>query len=171
MDYLSKMFAFLLSAILLFVVPSFRVAWISDQALLKQVNQDTCEFVNNVRHKGFVSKIMYEDFVRKLAETGNVYTIEMRHMHDVWDYVPSTSEPEGYETANFFDEYSEFEILKEIYENDNQKYFMNKGDSFSVCVTNKTKTATNIFLNFLTGGGDTNAIFSKFGGMITNENY
>jgi len=171
MNYLSKMFAFLLSAVLLFIVPAFRISQITDRAILKHVNYDTCEFVNNVRHKGFVSKIMYEDFINKLSKTGYLYDVEMVHLKDVWDYVPSISNPEEYETANFFDEYPTEYILKDVFETDEEKYFMHKGDSFAVNVTNISKTGAMVFMNLIGGNENSSTIFSKFGGMITNEDY
>ncbi|MFA6308592.1 MAG: hypothetical protein WC677_02440 [Clostridia bacterium] len=171
MNYLSKMFAFLLSVILLFIVPAYRICWVTDQAVSKQVNYDTCEFVNNVRHKGFVSRRMYEDFVGKLSNTGYVYDIEMKHLKEVWDYVPNISSPDGYETANFFDEYPTEYILKDIFSSEEDRYFMHKGDSFVVSITNKSKTGSMVFMNFLGDNGFVSSIFTKYGGMITNEDY
>lgn len=171
MNYVSKIFAFLVAVLLLFIVPAYRISWITDQAVHKQVNFHTCEFVNTVRHKGFVSKEIYEEFIRGLSETGNVYDIEMKHSKDVWDYVVVDAEKEEVETMNYFDEYPTGYILDGIYNKSENKYFMSKGDCFSVTVINKSKTGAMIFMNLLGGGANPSIIFSKYGGMIINEDY
>jgi hypothetical protein len=48
---------------------------------------------------------------------------------------------------------------------------MKKGDSFTVTVTNRSRTGSMVFLGFVGGSPDTGIIFSKYGGMILNDDY
>ncbi len=55
MNYVSQIIAFITAVVLMFVVPAYRMSWVVDQAVLKQVSYETQDFVNTVRHKGFIS--------------------------------------------------------------------------------------------------------------------
>lgn len=163
MNYISHIVGFLIAVLLMFIIPAFRMFWIVDHAILKHVNYETQLFVNTVRHKGYVSKELYENFVRNLAKTMNVYDIEMVHVRKA--YVPGNTG----EVVVYDDCYPTYYILNAIY-NQNQDYKMKIGDEFVVSVVNKTKTGTMVFLDFL-GGENIPLIFTRYGGMITNEDY
>lgn len=55
---------------------------------MAQENVDiaTTKFVDNIRESGYMSKRMYEDFIKKLQITGNLYDITMTCEHV--SYIP-----------------------------------------------------------------------------------
>lgn len=165
MNYFSKMMAFLIAVLLLFIVPTFRTYWIIDQAVLKTLNLSTQEFVNNVRQKGFISKNMYEDFLRKISTTGYVYDIEM--LHDKQVYYPNGK-------GNFIiasETFASKNILKDVFDKSKEyRYLMKKGDNFSLQLKNKGTSGSAVFMK-LFGGSNSSMLFSRYGGMVSNEDY
>ncbi|NJD02364.1 MAG: hypothetical protein FIA99_07165 [Ruminiclostridium sp.] len=172
MNYISQIAAFITAVVLLFVVPAYRMSWVVDQAVLKQVGYETQEFVNAIRHKGFISRESYEGFVTGLSKTGNVYDIQLKHTRKVY-YPLKPGDPDYSPTHTYTivnDEYYTKQILDTLYINHND-YLMKKGDSFTVTVTNNSRTGSMVFLSFMGGAPETSMIFSKYGGMIVNEDY
>jgi hypothetical protein len=172
MNYISQIAAFILAIVLLFVVPAYRMTWVVDQAVLKQVNYETQEFVNTVRHKGFVSSDTYEAYITALAKTGNLYDVQLKHTRK--EYYPLMPGDPQYSPTHTYtivnDEYYTKQILDTIYINKTD-YLMKKSDSFTVTVLNKSKTGSMVFLDYIGGASKTGIIFSKYGGMIVNEDY
>lgn len=172
MNYISQIVAFVTAVVLLFVVPAYRMSWVVDQAVLKQVSYETQEFVNSVRHKGFISNETYEDFITQLAKTGNVYDVQLKHTRK--EYYPLQPGDPEYSTTHTYtiinDEFYNKQILDTIYKTQTD-YLMKKGDSFTITVTNKSQTGSMVFLSIMGGAPKTSMIFSKYGGMIVNEDY
>lgn len=172
MNYFSQAVAFIVAALLLFVVPSYRMYWLIDQAVLRQVNMETQDFVNTVRHKGYVSKEQYEDFITALSKSGNVYDINLKYTRK--EYYPLKSGDPEYSATHTYtivkDEYYTKQILDTLYK-DNKDYIMKKEDTFTVTVINKSTSGSMVFLNLMGNKNETNILFSQYGGMITNEAY
>jgi len=170
---LSTLFASIVAVIIFTLVPAYRTHWIIDQQVFKYVNMETQEFVNNIRHKGYINQEIYESFVKSLANTGNIYDIEI--IHTKKEYHPlHPTDPEYSEDHTFTVVEEKFPlqtIIEEINSSPNQQYRMSKGDNISVEVVNKSKTGTMVFIQVLGGNAENSLIFSKAGGMITNEDY
>lgn len=173
MNSLSTLFASIVAVIIFTLVPAYRTYWIVDQQVFKYVNMETQNFANNVRHKGYIDEKMYEDYVKGLANTQNVYDIKIVHTKKV--YHPLSPTDPGYSQDNTFtvveQSYPIQTILNGINSSPNHQYRMNQGDDISVEVVNMSKTGTMVFLQAIGGKGENSLIFSKAGGMITNEDY
>lgn len=173
MNNLSTLFASIVAVIIFTLVPAYRTHWIIDQQVFKYVNMETQEFANNIRHKGYIDKEMYESFVRRLANTENVYDIEI--IHTKKEYHPlHPADPEYSDDHTFAVVEEKFPlqtIIEVINNSPEHQYRMSKGDNISVEVVNKSKTGTMIFIQALGGSADNTLIFSKAGGMVTNEDY
>ncbi len=173
MNSLSTLFASIVAVILLTLVPAYRSYWILDQQVFRYVNMQTQEFANNIRHKGYISSEMYEEYVKNLSHTENVYDISIVHTKKT--YHPLQLTDPGYSPDNTFVVVEEMIPLKTIVDGINssptKQYRMNQGDSVSVKVVNKSKTGTMVFIQMLGGKAENSLIFSKAGGMVTNEDY
>jgi hypothetical protein len=172
MNYFSQAAAFLVAAILLFIAPAYRMYWVIDQASLRQVNVETQNFVNNVRHKGYISKEQYESYITAIAKTGNLYDVQMNHTRK--QYYPLQPGDKDYSPTHTYtiinDDYYTKQILDTIYKS-GKDYTMKKEDTFTVTVKNMSTTGSMVFLNLLGGRAETGILFSQYGGMIVNENY
>lgn len=170
MNYLSQTAAFVVAVLLLFIAPTYRMYWVIDQAALRQVNMETQDFVNSVRHKGYVSKEQYEAFVTALSLTGNVYDIKLKHTRKV--YYPLKPGDQDYSPTHTYtivkDEYYTTQILDTLYKS-NKDYNMKREDTFTVTVTNRSITGSMVFLRLMGGKDETGILFSQYGGMIVNE--
>jgi len=173
MNSLSALFASIIAVVIFTLVPAYRSYWIIDQQVFKYVNMQTQEFTNNVRHKGYINKEMYEDFVKQLANTENVYDIKITHTKKT--YHPLQPTDKGYSVDHTFEVVEEKfplqTIMENIDKNPEHQYQMHQGDNISVEVVNTSKTGTMVFLQALGGKAENSLIFSKAGGMITNEDY
>lgn len=173
MNSLSALFASIVAVIIFTMVPAYRTYWIIDQQVFKYVNMQTQEFANNIRHKGYIDQEMYETFIKQLSNTGNVYDIEI--IHTKKDYHPLQPTDPGYSPDHTFvvveESFPIETIIDGINSSPNHQYRMSQGDNISVEVVNKSKTGTMVFLQALGGKAENTLIFSKAGGMVTNEDY
>lgn len=173
MNPLSTLFASIVAIILLTIVPAYRAYWIIDQQVFKYVNLQTQEFTNDIRHKGYIDDDMYEDFVKSLSNTENVYDIRIVHTEKA--YYPLQATDPGYTPEHTFTVVEVMfpldAIIEEMDANTAHQYRMHQGDNISVEVVNKSKTGTMVFIQALGGGAENSLLFSKAGGMVTNEDY
>ena len=79
-DSLQKIFAVLISVIIFFVLPIYMTFEKKDDIAYSLALKITTDFVENVRSKGYITLEMYDDYVSKLATTGNIYDIMMEHV-------------------------------------------------------------------------------------------
>ena len=63
------------------MVPAGEMARRQDDLSRLVVYQSVTKFVDSVRTKGYITPIMYNDFLQELATTGNIYNVEMEHHH------------------------------------------------------------------------------------------
>lgn len=173
MNPLSTLFASIVAIILLTIVPAYRAYWIIDQQVFKYVNMQTQEFANNIRHKGYIDYEQFESFVKALSNTENVYDINIVHTEKI--YHPLQATDPGYTSDHTFTIVEEAHPLNAIIEVINnsplREYRMHQGDNICVEVVNKSKTGTMVFIQVLGGEAENSLIFSRAGGMVTNEDY
>ena len=170
MDALSKVFAVIVTIIAIFIVPVVNLANSHDDIVQPTVYSATTEFVEDVREQGKLTQDMYISFVQKLDDTGLLYDIEMVHSHDTavpeFDDAGKTVGVKEVENLIYTDE-----ILKSVYET-NGIYKFNKGDYFSVKVTNKEATLGQQMRRTVFRMSDSGArIVAQHGGVIRDENY
>ncbi len=79
MEVLSKVISFLLVVILLFLLP---VDYLLGHRYIVSdgyTKNETARFVDTVRSQGYLDVGMYEEFLKKLSVTGDLYEIEIEH--------------------------------------------------------------------------------------------
>lgn len=176
MNYLSKLTAIIIAAVLMTIVPAYKLYSQMDRQVEIHVNQQTLELVNAVRNKGYLDKAMYEEYMDSIALSGYLFEVELMHATKV--YFPLKPGDPGYSEENTFCVYEEkffnAAFFKEIFENPgNEKgvYKMKKGDSFTVTVKNISVTGVTVFNTVTGAGGSSFSMYCRYGGMISNEDY
>lgn len=182
MNSLSKLVAILLVILLLFIFPISNTYDRKDDISYLIVYKAITKFVDASRNKGYISPTMYEDFMREIDATGNLYEVEIEHYHK--RYTPVYTDPADSSTFQNriyldYDAYYEPQIMQVIFP-DNSKpkddpsrlYKMNVGDYIYVTVKSLNKTQGQIMQDFLfTMNSDSSRIYIPYGGMIHNEDY
>lgn len=79
-DSLQKIFAVLLSVVIFFILPVYMTFEKKDDIAYSLALKITTNFVENVSSKGYITLEMYDDYISKLAVTGNTYDIMMEHV-------------------------------------------------------------------------------------------
>lgn len=145
------------------------------------VQESVTRFVDAIRTKGYVTPTMYRKFNEELADTGNVFDIEMVHEHKL--YIPvyrDSANPntfEGKYTTDFSNYYTKdimtvlFPESTEPDQSETRRYHLEVGDFFSVTIKNKNRTPAMHMQDMLLAGslGDNTKIFVSYGGMVINE--
>ncbi|MBY6773689.1 hypothetical protein [Clostridium botulinum] len=170
---ISKVVAIILAVILTIIVPVYNVYWMIDRTVYNQVGVVTNRFQKEVRTRGYVSKDIYENFMKDLSNTKRSYDVKMLHRKVTYYPLSPTSpkyKPEKPWTIEIY-KYNEKTILETIYnKNKPMDYKMNINDDFSVSVEDKSFSGARIFWNFMGKGSNQNSvIFSTYGGVIENE--
>jgi hypothetical protein len=165
----SKIIAFLLAAIIMFIGPLLYMAQKQDAITLAYVSNETGKFVDSIKNTGFLSRSVYMDYIRKIDITNHLYDIEITHSHKIVE--PVYDEATGM-FLNDFDTYYINTYEDEIFEafDRAEDYYFSHGDFVSVTVVNRTKTmATKLMELIYRYDVPDEQILVTYGGMIRDE--
>lgn len=143
---------------------------VMNRTCASHVQAETDDFCDNLRHKGYFDERMLDDFIRSLARTGKIYDIRIIHSRQViWPMQPG--EP-GYDPEHPYVIFDEKTALPEILESMhaagmNGRYRMDRGDSISVEVVERSASSAGAFWSMLGSGGDALMCIRAAGG-VTN---
>ena len=172
MDCLGRIAEILVTVVLLFIVPLSYTAAKEEMLCQTYVTTETAYFVDSVRNTGFLSKQMYETYVKKLAVTNVPYKIQMSH------YKKKMVEEEKVEAEQQTEEKTSYlPFYQGIYHEDllsslldTEQYFFQQGDFFSVVVQKQGLTWGDRLESFLTGRNlDKEQIQVVYGGAVRDE--
>lgn len=159
--------------------PIYHLAQQGDNTANNLSHKIVTNFVDSVRTKGYITSKMYSEFIDQLHQTGNVFDIEMEHLHK--KYNPVYADPA--DPASFQDSYDTYydghyteEILKVLFPANTvgeQKYYLNTNDIFNVTIKNRNRTMATQMRNFFTFSvlDDNAEIYIPYGGMVLNEDH
>lgn len=166
-DSLGKIFLFFILAILMFIFPAYYFSVKQDNISQISVYKSTVDFVNNTKQTGRITKDTYENFIRELEMTGNIYSIKIERKEGITDpYVDdSGNNVVGKSQTNLLGEYTD-DILDKLYKDG--KYVFKKGDYITVTVKNRNKTLASR-LTASIGLAYDNDIIVTYGGLIRDE--
>lgn len=129
---------------------------------------ETTKFVDAIRDLGYISPLMYKEFVAKLSATNNLYDINIEHRHKVYN-------PKSNDSFNIsYDAYYTKDILAVLFPTSNSgtDYMLSKEDYILVKVMNRNKTFATKLRELILGrnmGNET--IVIRYGGAVRFENY
>ena len=86
-DTLQRVFSVLISILILFVLPLYITFEKMDDISYSLALKITSNFVDSVTAKGYITESMYNDFLRELSVTNNVYDVRMEHVSK--KYIPT----------------------------------------------------------------------------------
>ncbi len=169
MESFSKLVAIFLAVILLFITPLLYMAQKQDFISLLYISKETTKLVDNIKNSGYISKRMYESYIKAIDKTGNLYRIEITHSHKRVEPLVDVNTNDILQDFHvyFYNTYEE-EIL-EAFDN-NEDYNFNRGDYISIRVSNRNKTtAVSIMESILSRDIEDTQIVVTYGGMIRDE--
>lgn len=183
MNALSKITAFFIAILLLFIIPLLNNFEHQDDLAELNTQNAVTRFVDSVRNKGYITPKMYNEFVTELEQTKYVFDVELTHEKKT--YYPVYTDPADASTftGEYIVDYQNYyskQILDVLFpksdlplEHDSRVYKLTEGDFFTVDVKNKNKTNATILREFLTFGHTSNNVIIHFpyGGMVHNEDY
>ena len=75
--------AVLIASVVFFILPVYILAEKQDLYIQSYVWEETAEFSEMVKNNGYITKKMYEVFLKNLQVTNQVYSIHMTHKHRI----------------------------------------------------------------------------------------
>ncbi len=155
--------AIIFSVFVFFINPIMNISQEQDETIRTMVYEEAKFFVETELNKGQVSEQAYNEFLKSLSLTGNVYDIKMTH----YKFVLNSGDSSGLSGSDYVI-HTNREILDEIYTKG--FYNMSQDDYFKVEVINKNKTmATFMQEMFFRRSGSDAKIFVRYGGAVRNE--
>ncbi len=162
-DLLWRILAFILAAVLIFLVPLFMFYDRMDDMSYNTAYQSVNEFAQISREIGEVNSYNYKKMIAKLNSTGLSYDVDIEHHKKL--YMPVLDE-NGIETGEISC------VYEGIYDGDIESkletgYKMEAGDLFYIQVKNKTRTMAESLRSSLFGfAASEGSIFIRSGGMV-----
>ncbi|MCR5785538.1 MAG: hypothetical protein K6G40_07855 [Eubacterium sp.] len=115
----SQIVSIIIAALILFLMPLSFLYGRTDNLRQMYVMTQTEYFVDSVCNTGFLSKEMYEQYLRSISDKGAVYTVEITRETPVYTYTS-----EGYEKS--YEYYDTDEIVAAL--ECGERYYFFKGD-------------------------------------------
>lgn len=168
MHALSKLFAIIVATMIMFIAPLLNLANSEDDVIQTVVYKQTVDFKNSICTQGKITQAGYMSFVNSLDATGNLYDIEITVSHQT--VVPKFGEASSVVGTKKVDvcTYTD-EILEKVYQTDGI-YELDKGDTISITVTNKTATmGQNLRVAFMRVPDYGTRICATAGGIVRDE--
>ena len=173
-DTLITIVAIFLAAILMFIFPLMSVSERNDDIAQSVIQTATSEMVDKIATKGKITKADYDQYLAKIATTGNTYEVEVevQKLDENFGKKSATTSPK---MVGENSRYSVFttDILKQVYEPADAKtyeYLLNKGDNVIITVKNTNTTMAQTLRAFfykVTGNG-TYQIAASASSMVVN---
>jgi len=179
-DIFSKVIALILAVVLLYIFPVENLLTRQDEITKVFVLNETAKFVDSVRNLGYITPLMYSQFLRALSSTGNEYNVSMEHRHlsidPVYiDPVDNTSFQHDFNTNEktcYTDQILDCLFPPAAVPDEDRYYYMSKGDYFTVYVYNKNKTAAaKVQQMLIMAELPVKRIIVNYGGMVRDEAY
>lgn len=161
LNSLDKVVGIALIVLLMFLVPLQDSARKADAISQIYISNETTEFVNNIKNKGYITVEMYKRFIQNIDKTNNLYDIQIIHSHRLVEPLVNVDGiVEGHYAVRYFNTYQD-EILKTF--DKGNIYYFSQGDYINVSIKNRNKTLAD---RITVSNGK---IFVTYGGMIRDE--
>lgn len=125
------------------------------------VRVSTNSFQKEIRKNGYIDVETYHKFLKELARTGKMYTVELTHKSKL----VYPDQESGYKVV--FVDNNNNQIFREF--DNGKRYVMKYGDDFKVTVTEKERANSRVLLSALKGYKLGEYLTFTSGGMVENE--
>lgn len=157
-DSFGKIAEILVTVILLFLIPVYYLSLRQDSICQSQIRTQTAYFVDSVRNQGYLTRNMYDLFLKELNNTGQVYQVLLTY----YKKIETLNEKGEYET-HYECSYTDELLSKEQVE-------FQKGGFFKVEVENISKPlSAKITDMVLAVDISKKQIYTVYGGAIRDE--
>lgn len=161
MDSFGKITGILITVILIFIAPIYYFSLKQDMINQTYVTAATTYLIDSTRNIGYMSRDMYEIYLKKLNNTGNTYMINMTHYEFSLEYEEEYSK-------HYYTKYEE-DILNQLYTED-KKYYFHQGDYLMIQVYNQNKTIASLLVeSILQVNVPNEQVYVVYGGAIRDE--
>lgn len=145
----------------MFLVPLQDSARKADAVSQIYISNETTEFVNNIKNKGYITLEMYKRFIQNIDKTNHLYDIQIVHSHRLIEPLVNADRiVEEHYTVRYYNTYQD-EILETF--DEGNIYYFSQGDYINVNIKNRNKTLAD---RITVSNGK---IFVTYGGMIRDE--
>lgn len=173
MDSMGKVASIFLVVIMMFFVPMGIQAEKEEMMIESFVLAKSAYLVEHIRSNGYLSKEMYEQYEKQLAQTGFLYEIHMEHQQMITNQEEMEEQIEDLDRQTVYYKQVQYqdEILETILEKE-ELYKMKQGDFFFLSVTSKTKGLSEKIKGFFRiPSYSSPAVYVSIGGRIRDETH
>ncbi len=161
MHSFEKIAELLITTVLFFLIPLQYAGAKADVVGRTYVMTETAYLVEAVRTTGRLSGQMYQEYLKRLGATGQVYDVKIIHYEKLLNETE-----EGYQTY-YHGIYTE-DILEALFSEEGS-YVFSPGDFFRIEVCAVGPSLAERFSLFLRAGAKENGVQVIYGGRIRNE--
>ncbi len=165
---LTTIIAIFLAALLMFIFPVSMIADFNDDTSQMYVKTTLDNFVNTVTAKGTLNKEDYEKLEAALEATNNSYDIEITI--NIADVNPGKKDNKG--DMIYYSVYTK-QIMEVLNNDNNNIYYLKKGDFIKVAVKNRNTTISQMLKNVLYGitGNENYVISASASGVVVTTGH
>lgn len=179
-DNLSIIITMLVFVILIVIFPLYNYFERQDDMSYNMVLKATTNFVDEVINCGYIDQKTYDNFMQKLAITGNLFDVQIEAHKKVY-----TKDPYNKEADTFIEQY-EVDYNNEIFDEatgntkdsnvdinnkvlKNGVYYLNVGDQIYVKLKNSSTTMAGAIFNIIVPTSKKERLTVNYGGIIKNN--
>lgn len=175
-DNLSIVITMIVLVLLLIIFPLYNTFERQDDMSYNLVLKATTNFADEVMNAGYLDQRMYNNFVDQLANTGNIYDIQLEAHRRVITDDPNNG---AQKIEQYIIDYNKdiFDENGKALSNINGKtlksdvYYFNEGDKFYVRVKNSNTTMAGAIFNTIVPTSKKDRITANYGGIIKNVSW
>ena len=173
-DNLSIVVTMLIFVILIVIFPLYNYFERQDDMSYNLALKATTNFVDEVLENGYITQDMYKEYTSELANTGNIYDIQLEAHKKVLT--------NNLANSNNYDEQFKIEYNKDILADNSDAenimdasivkgnaYYLNEGDQFYVKMNNSNTTMAGAIFNTIVPTASKERISVNYGGVVKNQ--
>ncbi len=163
--------------ILLIVFPVMHTMEKQDDLVQIQLINEVNLFLHDVKTKGKITRVDYEQLNAKLARLGNYFEVKIEHQKRL--FAPIYDDPLNANTfsgkiSTVYDLITDQEIVEALYKTGSSTgvYYLNRGDFVTISVNSTLKSKFDRMRDIiLLTSSDTPSFFVRLSGMVAHEAY
>ncbi len=171
-DNLSIVITMLIFVILIVIFPLYNYFERQDDMSYNLALKATTNFVDEVLENGYLTQEMYENYTNELADTGNIYDIQLEAHRKILTSGENNNFDEQYRidyNKDIFTENPEIKDVMNAHIVKNAEYYLNEGDQFYVKVNNSNTTMAGAIFNAIVPTASKERISVNYGGVVKNQ--
>lgn len=174
-ESLSIFITTIILVLLIVVFPLYNYFEREDDMSYNLVLKATTSFIDEVIYCGYISQEMYTDYISEIANTGNLYDIELEAHKRVLVKKDGLNEYEEQYLIDYNNDIFSSEVTNSSNINDkiikNGVYHLNVGDKIYIKLKNSNVTMAGALFNIIVPASSQKTIKINYGGIIKNNTW